>query len=91
MAVVHAVRIASCSTINRRIGRDSPTGASKKTNGKLEPTPRVEGSFFIDSKSLLWSRDVGTALWLDINDPSLDARFGKQGATWLDLGVEMRT
>lgn len=69
-AVVQAVRMASCSTIKWRIGRDSPTGASKRTNGKLEPTLRVEaveGSFPINSNSLLWSRDVGT----DINGLSL--------------------
>jgi hypothetical protein len=40
MGGLQAVRIASCSTIDSRIGRDSPTGASKRTN--VKPTLRVE-------------------------------------------------
>lgn len=54
MGGLQAVRIASCSTIDSRIGRDSPTSASKRTN--VKPTLRVEvveGSFPIDSNSLL--------------------------------------
>ena len=40
--------------------RDSPTSAWKRND--VKPTLRVEESFPIDSNSLLWSRDVGTAL-----------------------------
>lgn len=59
MGGLQALRMASCSTINWRVDRDSPTGASRRMNVRL--ILRVEGSFPIDGNTFLLSRDVDTA------------------------------